>query len=152
MVSDCNLKLAEFSPDVQKKLDETFPSFYATGNPIDITGSATAEDYRIALEAVYNDPNVDSVANLCVAVIPDLDIKEYVKITKDLAKRKEKPFATSIIGGEEADDATKELLKEDIPVFDSPGKAVRALGMLTDYMRYLQKHGVDPRSILVDEE
>jgi acyl-CoA synthetase (NDP forming) len=152
MISDCNLKLAKFSPDVQKKLDETFPSFYATGNPIDITGSATAEDYRIALEAVYNDPNVDSIVNLCVAVIPDLDINKYVEITKDYAKRKEKTFVTSLIGGEEADGGTDELLKDDIPVFDSPGRAVRALGMLTDYTKYLIKHGVDPKNIMVDEE
>ncbi|MCE7741526.1 MAG: CoA-binding protein [Candidatus Heimdallarchaeota archaeon] len=151
MVSDCNLKLAEFSVDVQTKLDEIFPSFYSTGNPIDITGSATAEDYRIALEAAYNDPNVDSVVNICVPVIPDLDINEYIAITKEIAKRKEKPFVTSLVGGEEADFATAELLKEDIPVFTSPGRAVKALGMLTDYTKYLKKRGVDPRSILAEE-
>ncbi|MCG3225687.1 MAG: CoA-binding protein [Candidatus Heimdallarchaeota archaeon] len=151
MVSDCNLKLAEFSPEIQNKLDQTFPSFYATENPVDITGSATAEDYRIALETVYDDPNVDSIVNLCVAVIPDLDIDEYINITKELAKRKEKPIATSLIGGEEAVFATKELLKEDIPVFDSPGRAVRALGMLSDYSKYLRKNGIDPKSILVEE-
>jgi len=152
MVSDCNLKLAKFSEDVQKKLDETFPSFYATGNPIDITGSATAEDYRIALESVYNDPNVDSVVNICIPVIPDLDIEEYIKISRELAKRKEKPFVTALVGGEEADYATIELLKEDIPAFESPGRAVKALGMLTDYTKYLQKHGVDPRTIQMEDQ
>ena len=151
MVSDCNLKLAEFSPEIQSKLDQIFPSFYATENPVDITGSATAEDYRIALETVYDDPNVDAVVNLCVAVIPDLDIDEYVSITKELAKRKEKPFATSLLGGEEADNAVKKLLEEDIPVFDSPGRAVRALGMLSDYSKYLRKKGIDPMSVLVEE-
>ncbi len=151
MVSDCGLTLAKFSADVQKKLDDTFPSFYATGNPIDITGSATAEDYRIALEAVYDDPNVDSIVNICIPVIPDLDIEEYIKITKELAKRKEKPFVTALVGGEEADYATAELLKEDLPAFESPGRAVRALGMLTGYTKYLQKHGVDPRSIKMED-
>lgn len=152
MVSDCNLKLAEFSPEIQNKLDQSFPSFYATGNPVDITGSATAEDYRIALETVYNDPNVDSIVNLCVAVIPDLDIDEFVNITREIALRKEKPFVTSILGGEEADNAVKELLKDDIPVFDSPGRAVQALGMLSDYSQFLKKNGIDPKSILVEEQ
>ncbi len=151
MVSDCNLKLAKFSLDVQTKLNEIFPSFYATGNPIDITGSATAEDYKIALEAAYNDPEVNSVVNICIPVIPDLDINEYMKITKEIAKRKEKPFVTALVGGEEADFAAAELLREDIPVFTSPGRAVRALGMLTDYTNYLRKHGVDPSSISVEE-
>jgi acyl-CoA synthetase (NDP forming) len=151
MVSDCGLSLAKFSAEVQKKLDDTFPSFYSTGNPIDITGSATAEDYRIALESVYDDPNVDSIVNICIPVIPDLDIEEYIKITKELAKRKEKPFVTALVGGEEADYATAELLKDDLPAFESPGRAVRALGMLTEYTKYLQKHGVDPRSIKVED-
>ncbi|MHA1397542.1 MAG: acetate--CoA ligase family protein [Candidatus Heimdallarchaeaceae archaeon] len=151
MVSDCNLKLARFSPSVQKYLDETFPAFYATGNPVDITGSATAEDYKIALEAVYDDPAVDSIVNICIPVIPDLDINEYISITKEIAKREEKPFVTALIGGEEADLATAKLLKEDIPVFSSPGRAVRALGMLTDYTKYLKKHGIDPRTITVEE-
>jgi acyl-CoA synthetase (NDP forming) len=151
MISDCNLKLAEFSPEVQSKLDQIFPSFYATGNPVDITGSATAEDYKIALETVYDDPNVDSIVNLCVTVIPDLDIDEYLQITREVAKRKEKPFVTSLLGGEEADIASRKLLNEDIPAFDSPGRAVRALGMLSDYSKYLRKNGIDPQSILKEE-
>jgi len=151
MVSDCGLTLAKFSAEVQKKLDDTFPSFYSTGNPIDITGSATAEDYRIALESVYDDPNVDSIVNICIPVIPDLNIEEYIKITKELAKRKEKPFVTALVGGEEADYATTELLKDDLPAFESPGRAVRALGMLTEYTKYLQKHGVDPKSIKMED-
>jgi len=151
MVSDCGLTLAKFSAEVQKKLDDTFPSFYSTGNPIDITGSATAEDYRIALEAVYNDSLVDSVINICIPVIPDLDIHEYIEITKEIAKRKEKPFVTALVGGEEADYAIVELLKEDIPAFDSPGRAVRSLGMLTKYSRYLQKHKIDPKSISMED-
>jgi acyl-CoA synthetase (NDP forming) len=151
MVSDCNLKLAEFSPDVQKKLDETFPIFYSTGNPIDLTGSATAEDYRDAFEAVYNDPNVDAIINLNIPCIPDLDINDYVKYTSEFAQRKKKPFLTALIGGEEGTKATNKLLAEDIPVFPSPGRAVRALGLLTDYTKYLRKHGVDPKSIHVED-
>ncbi|MHA1687601.1 MAG: acetate--CoA ligase family protein [Candidatus Heimdallarchaeaceae archaeon] len=147
MVSDCNLKLAKFSPETQKRLDETFPAFYSTSNPIDLTGSATAEDYKIALEAVYDDPNVDSIVNIVIPCIPDLDIHEIIDATKKMAKIKKKPFVTALIGGEEADFATAELLKEDIAVFSSPGKAVRALGMLTDYSRYLQRNGVDPTTL-----
>ncbi|MBY9000620.1 MAG: CoA-binding protein [Candidatus Heimdallarchaeota archaeon] len=151
MVSDCNLQLAEFSPDIQKKLDEIFPIFYSTGNPIDLTGSATAEDYRDAFDVVYNDSNVDSIVNLNIPCIPDLDIDDYVKYTREFALKKKKPFVTALIGGEEGEKATKNLLAEDIPVYPSPGRAVRAIGMLTDYTKYLIKHGVDPKTIHVEE-
>lgn len=147
MVSDCNLKLAKFSKETQRKLDETFPAFYATENPIDITGSATAEDYRIALEAVYSDPNVDSVVNLCLPCIPNLNIEEYIQITKELSKRKEKPFLTALVGGNEAIWGTEKLLQEDVPCFDSPGRAVRAVGLLTQYAKFLERHNVNEFSL-----
>ncbi|MCD6422220.1 CoA-binding protein [bacterium] len=143
MVSDCKLKLADFTPETKKKFKEIFPPFYATGNPVDLTGSATARDYKVALETVYDDPNVDAIINICIPCIPDLDIDEYIEVTRELAKRKKKPFVTALIGGEEADYATQKLLEDDIPVFSSPGKAVRALGLLADYARYLRKNGVE---------
>ncbi len=146
MVSDCNLSLATFSPDVQAHLDEIFPIFYATTNPIDITGSANADDYYKALEAAYNDASVDSVVNICIPCIPGLDINEYIDVTRDLAKRGKKPFVTALIGGGEADYAFNKLLSEDIPVFRSPGRAVKAIGMLTDYAKYLKKHGEKPEA------
>ncbi len=142
MVSDCGLKLAKFSSEIQKKLDESFPSFYSTANPVDITGSASAEDYKKALEAVYEDPNVDAVVNICIPSIPNLDIKEYINITREMAKRKEKPFVTALIGGEEADYAYDELIKEDLAIFKTPGSAVKAIGRLVDYVNYLKRRGV----------
>lgn len=145
MVSDCGLKLARFSGDVQRGLDEAFPPFYATGNPIDLTGSATEEDYRTALELVYGDPNVDSVVNICIPCIPGLDVAKYTDIIREFAERGEKPFVTAFIGGYEADTAYDELIAEDIPVFKSPGPAVRAIGMLTDYTRFLKRNGVEPK-------
>ncbi|MHA1399031.1 MAG: acetate--CoA ligase family protein [Candidatus Heimdallarchaeaceae archaeon] len=143
MVSDCNLKLAKFSPEIQKRLDEAFPIFYSTTNPVDITGSASVQDYKKALEAVYDDPAVDAVVNICIPSIPNLDINEYIEITRELAKRGEKPFVTALIGGEEADYAFDKLLEEDLAVFKSPGSAIRAIGRLVEYANYLKKHGVD---------
>lgn len=144
MLSDCGLELAEFAPETLAALEEAFPPYYSVGNPIDLTGNATAEDYRKALEAVYADPGVDSVINISIPCIPGLDIDAYVSITEEIAKRGEKPVVTAMVGGEEADRAFDDLLRSDIPVFKSPGRAVQALGMLTDYVTYLNKIGVDP--------
>ena len=141
MVSDCKLQLAKFSPEIQKKLDETFPVYYSTTNPIDITGSANEKDYEKALEAVYEDPEVDAVVNICIPSIPNLDINEYIEITRKIASRKEKTFVTALIGGEEADYAYDVLLKEDFAVFKSPGSAIRAVGRLVEYVNYLKKRG-----------
>jgi acyl-CoA synthetase (NDP forming) len=144
MLSDCGLELAELTPKTLTALEEAFPPYYSVGNPIDLTGNATAEDYRKALEAVYADPDVDSVINISIPCIPGLDVDAYVSITEEIAKKREKPVVTAMVGGEEADRAFDELLRSDIPVFKSPGRAVQALGMLTDYVRYLERNRVDP--------
>ena len=144
MLTDCDLELAGFSPGTLASLKEAFPPYYSIGNPIDLTGNATAEDYRMALEAVYDDPNVDSVINISIPCIPGLDIDAYVSITEELAQKGRKPMVTALVGGEEADNAFDELLGKDVPVFRSPGRAVQAIGMLTDYVRYLERNGVDP--------
>ena len=98
----------------------------------------------MALEAVYDDPNVDSVINISLPCIPGLDIDAYVSITGELARKGRKPMVTALVGGEEADNAFDELLGKDVPVFRSPGRAVQAIGMLTDYVRYLKRNRVDP--------
>jgi len=144
MLTDCDLELAGFSPGTLASLKEAFPPYYSIGNPIDLTGNATAEDYRMALETVYDDPNVDSVINISLPCIPGLDIDAYVSITEELAQKGRKPMVTALVGGEEADNAFEELLGKDVPVFRSPGRAVQTIGMLTDYVRYLKRNGVDP--------
>ena len=144
MLSDCDLELAELAPETIARLREAFPPYYTIVNPVDLTGNATAEDYGRALEAVYEDPNVDSIINISIPCIPGLDIGAYVSITEGLARRGAKPVVTALVGGEEAERAFDELLGSDVPVFKSPGRAVQAVGMLTDYVRYLESLGVDP--------
>src|ERR671911_324196 len=55
------LAVAEISNKTIKDLKEHYPPTYVIGNPCDITGSATADDYRFAIQAFMDDPSVDII-------------------------------------------------------------------------------------------
>ena len=56
-----NLQVAQLTDETLKKLKEHYPATYVIGNPCDITGSANADDYRFAIQAFMDDPNVDII-------------------------------------------------------------------------------------------
>ncbi len=47
---DLGLKVTGLTEETRERLSSKLPGFFATGNPIDLTGSVTDEDYVIALE------------------------------------------------------------------------------------------------------
>src|SRR3989344_5940105 len=58
-LSKMGLLLEEPTQETIKKLKKQFPSTYIVKNPIDLTGSAHAEDYEKALDACLKDKNSD---------------------------------------------------------------------------------------------
>jgi 3-hydroxypropionyl-CoA synthetase (ADP-forming) len=55
------LEMAPLSAHLLEELKAFYPSSFIVQNPIDITGSATVKDYKIGIEALMEDPNVDIV-------------------------------------------------------------------------------------------
>ena len=55
------LAVAEIRDKTVRKPEGHYPPTYVIGNPCDITGSATADDYRFAIQAFIDDPNVDII-------------------------------------------------------------------------------------------
>ena len=47
-----NLELAQLSDQTMKSFKEHYPATYVIGNPCDVTGSASADDYRFAIQIV----------------------------------------------------------------------------------------------------
>ncbi len=55
------LQLAIFDAKTEAALKQILPAAAATGNPVDMIASATAEQYRAVVELVLTDPNVDAM-------------------------------------------------------------------------------------------
>ena len=73
-------------------MKEKFPDYVVTHNPVDLTGDADAERYRIAMEAVCQDPGVDAVLLILLLQVPRLDL-DVIDLMVDMQK-----FGKPIIG------------------------------------------------------
>ncbi len=56
-----SLEVAELAPATREALISFLPAEAATGNPVDMIASASAADYRRAIEVVSSDPGVDAL-------------------------------------------------------------------------------------------
>ncbi len=130
--------------DGHERLKEMFspvtPSFGSTKNPVDITGGAAGPEYDAALDvALKNDEIGSSMALYCETSTFLAEDLEKV-LARNYANYKEagKPILFAIVGGEDIENATSKLSRENVPVFGDVYEAVSCLGKLTQYQRYLK--------------
>ncbi len=126
--------LADLAPETLAALNKALPPFWSHANPIDLLGDATAERYRIAVEACAKDPNVQGVL---VLLTPQAmtDPTETARQLTPFAHCEGKPILASWMGGA-AVRAGRELLSHvGIPTFDSPESAIGAFLHMVQYRR-----------------
>lgn len=121
------LELAPLPETVAEKLKTSFPSFYAIGNPLDLTGQVRANDYRIALDAVRD--AYDGFVVIALTSVSGVTM-EVGDIVRDFSLASGKPVVGHIAQGGISLQLTRLLEKSKVPVYSSPERAVRALGML----------------------
>ena len=126
------------------KREGVLPPFAATGNPVDITGSATTEMYEASLELLLRDSRVDAVVLIALHHIPGIpSIEELVERTAGVAAKFRKPVVVATIGNSEAVRFLRRYYEEHfVPAYPSPERAVRALKALVAYGTYLRRAGV----------
>ncbi len=126
------LELAVMNDKSKKRIKELVPSYAVVGNPLDLIGDADMARYEIALEALGNDPNVDGI--LCIVLFQTVSLQpEVTRVIRGFASKNLKPFVICSGGGEYAQKLMKELKEGNVPVFDSPDVAAKALKCLIDY-------------------
>ena len=93
--------------DDQKVLKKVFepatPSFGSTKNPIDITGGASSDDYKLALSAPVKSKNMDAtIALYCeTSTFDSENLVPMIKETFEGHKKLGKPITYAIVGGED---------------------------------------------------
>jgi len=113
-----NLELAQLSDQTMKSFKEHYPATYVIGNPCDVTGSASADDYRFAIQSFLDDPNVDIIMPWFVFQDDPLEEK-IVDILADFQKQKKKPIIVGAMGGPFTEKISKKIEAFDIPVYQS---------------------------------
>jgi 3-hydroxypropionyl-CoA synthetase (ADP-forming) len=129
-----NLELAQLSDQTTKSFKEHYPATYVIGNPCDVTGSASADDYRFAIQAFLDDPNVDIVMPWFVFQDDPLEEK-IVDILGDLPKQKKKPILVGAMGGPFTEKLSKKIEAFNIPVYQSVITWITAAGSLAKWQK-----------------
>jgi acetyl coenzyme A synthetase (ADP forming)-like protein len=127
------LEIPSLALETQQVLRQFLPAVASVGNPVDMIATANAENYRQAIAAVANDPNVDAIIAI---FIPPLATRaeEVARAIMDAARSM--PTAKTVLsvfmssGGVPA-----ELCDEDlrIPAYAFPEDAASALGHAARY-------------------
>ncbi len=129
-----NLELAQLSDQTMKSFKEHYPATYVIGNPCDVTGSASADDYRFAIQAFLDDPNIDIVMPWFVFQDDPLEEK-IVDILADFQKQKKKPILVGAMGGPFTEKISKKIEEFNIPVYQSVITWITAAGSLAKWHR-----------------
>ncbi|MEO9320360.1 MAG: 3-hydroxypropionate--CoA ligase [Nitrososphaera sp.] len=126
------LQVAEISEQTKKSLKDHYPPTYVIGNPCDITGSANADDYRFAIQAFMDDPNVDIIMPWFVFQDDPLE-ETIVDVLASFQKQQKKPILVGAMGGPFTKNISLRIEQANVPVYHSVIEWVTAAGALAKW-------------------
>ncbi len=126
--ADHGLDVTPLPDEVKEKLSSQLPAFCAISNPMDITGSATDQDFITVLDAAM--AHYDMVIVMALWG-PPLLTDALIGMIKDASVRIAKPFIMCNPGGAYTKKRNKMFEKAGLPVLTTPESAARAAKILS---------------------
>jgi len=126
------LKLATLSEKTKKEIERRYSGVDVV-NPIDLVADARAERYSVVLDMVLSDPNVDGVMVINMLKSCFFEAEDAVAVVETAKRHPDKPVVDVSAGGEDFTLVYKVLQDTNIPVYNMPEKAAKALEALRIY-------------------
>jgi len=141
-------KVAPLSKETTDYLRGALPKTAALNNPVDVIGDADDQRYKIAINALLKDANVDG---LIVILTPQSNskIKETAEVV--VAGRDGKPIFTSFIGGKLVEKGVTILQDNKIPNYRFPERAVSSFDVMAGHKMMLDLPKEDIKTFNVDK-
>jgi acetate---CoA ligase (ADP-forming) len=146
------LSVAELSEETQARLRQNLPEEASVRNPVDMIATATPESYRLALEAVLSDPNIDAAI---AAFVPPLRVRQQDVARSIVAARRtcpDKPMLAVLMGRAGLPEGRADLRDAGIPAYIFPESAARSLAAMYRYRRWLERPAGTVREFEVRRE
>jgi acetate---CoA ligase (ADP-forming) len=144
------LSVAELSPETQARLRQHLPEEASVRNPVDMIASATPQSYRLALEAVLEDPNVDAAI---AAFVPPLRVRQQDVARAIVDARRAhpgKPMLAVLMGRAGLPEGRADLWAAGIPGYIFPESAAGALAAMWRHRQWLERPAGEERVFDVD--
>jgi len=141
------LTLAEFSSETANKLRPLIKRDIRIGNPLDLTGSVTPDEFEGSLRVLAGDDNVDAVLAVFVpaAVIDSTLVEDAIRRVSPLYQRRKKPLLACFMG-QRGFKARLGKAGSFVPCYPFPENAVLALAKAIEYCELMNKpRGSVPR-------
>jgi acyl-CoA synthetase (NDP forming) len=137
-VAKNGLKLARLSETTKKRIETRYHGIDAT-NPIDIIADARTERYATVLHNVLSDPHVDGALVINMLKSTFFEPEDALVIVNAAKEYHHKPIVDVPAGGEDFNLVHKVLEKSNIPLYNLPEKAAKAMKALRLYAKIVEK-------------
>jgi len=135
--AECEVALAQISPETRASLDEVLPSTWSRGNPVDIIGDADAQRFAKAMEILLEDKENDGVLALFCPTIR-LGAEETARALLETVKKSSKPVVSVWLGEHEAGRGGAVFKEAGLPALTSPERGVESFSYLSQFVRHRQ--------------
>jgi 3-hydroxypropionyl-CoA synthetase (ADP-forming) len=138
MFDTIGLEMAVLKPESVQEMEAHYPAFYICKNPVDVTGSATSDDYLFAMECLDKDPNVHVIMNWFVFQDTPLD-EGIVEALDRMNQKSQKPILCAARGGPYTQRMSEAIEEIGVPVFESPHLWIATAAALIKWGEILKK-------------
>ena len=135
-IEQLGLTFAKLSDETIRKLSAGLPSSANVHNPVDVLGDALPDRYRLALDVLIDDPDVDTVLALLTPQAMTECTATAEAIVDVVRQKPGKTVLASFLGAAKVAEAVHVLRKGKIPQYDSPESAVATIKAMCDYVRW----------------
>ena len=123
------LNVPPLPEELRRRIGEVLPRFASSGNPIDMTGDAGYDQYRVVSEILLESREID----LLIAIFTSQGL-----VTSDgpahgvveAASNKGKPVLVLLMGGRSVEQGKRILIQRGIPVYSFPEKVAKAASIM----------------------
>lgn len=141
------LELPEFSSETVAKLRTIIQRDIRLNNPLDLTGSVTAEQFEGTLKIMANDQDIDAVLTLFIpaAVVDPKTVEDAIRRVIPIFQRHKKPLLACFMG-QKGFEAKLGATGKFVPCYPFPENAVSALAKAIEYREQMRKpKGIIPK-------
>jgi acetate---CoA ligase (ADP-forming) len=143
------LEVVPLSEATQAALRDVLAAEASVRNPVDMIASATPQSYRLVLDRVLHDENVDAAI---AAFVPPLGIKqeEVAQAIVGAKRNHQKPVLAVLMGREGLPAGRAQLKEAGVPGYIFPESAAKALAAMYRYRQWLARPDGTFREFEVD--
>lgn len=139
-VVSVGLKMAKFEKKTEEYLRKNLLPIAAVKNPVDVIAAGGPESYRVALDAVLSDKNVDAVIVIFVPPVV-VDHRAVINAMVEMIEKhkNKKPVLGCFMSEADGIAGSEQLTQRKIPIYTFPESAARAMYAMARYRKLLNR-------------